>query len=118
MSNHQQVTLNLASQWETTPDIIAYIRSCNKNYHLNRQEIIERQEKKIEGYRYGMAKHIEASNTRKRLAKEEPQNSVKHLEKAAKIDEHIEKEKKSSMRAERIAFLQRLTDADFKKIIL
>lgn len=93
----KQINIDLASKYNTTPQRIAYIRSCFFNLHLSREDMALRQQHKIKLAEDMMLVYKKAIERRYKLIKRYPQSAealerkIKATEFAlAKIPLHIE----------------------------
>lgn len=118
MGKINNVSIEIAKKWSTTPEVIAYIRSCHKNLHLDHAEMTTRQITKIEGWKREFAHLPKAVERREELAKLYPQDAAKHLAAAKNIQQLIDQNTKGGgKRSDILNFLNKLSESQFKDIV-
>lgn len=116
MGKIQQISIDIAEEYNTTPEVIAYIRSCYKNLKLDHVAMRERQKEKIKMHRDYFSHLPIALEKRKKAAISDPKNKDRHLQKVAQIERQL-KMQNDSIRFSILHFLDKINDSQFQKIV-
>lgn len=119
MAKFNKETIEIASKYSVKPEIIAYIRSCHANLHLNREDMIARQESKIKNWKRNFAFLPKAIERRKKYAEQYPKHRDIHLAAAKNIQSVIDQNTVGGgRRTDRLNFLRSITEEEFKNVVL
>lgn len=112
----RQISIDLADEFATTPEIITYIRSCYVNLKLNRQQMIDRQDNKIAASWRGTDGNRKKLLRRERSLEKYP-NEPKNIYAIEQITINLNGGiKNRNRRTSIISFLEHITDEQFIEI--